>query len=90
MIDSFRNTTLLWLSDTLGTEAHILEIIAQAVNNILAEYSPEYGLGEQIWTHVHLWFAINLRKLQFCFLASSLVDEIKMLKRNAYIDVSYC
>jgi len=60
LIGNFRNTMLLCSGcQTLWAPRLILEIIPQAVNSILAEYSiPECGLGWVGSTNmdrVHLW-----------------------------------
>jgi len=44
---------LLWLSETLGTAAHIVKLLTVFLRSTGS--GMWVGLGQQIWTHVHLF-----------------------------------
>ena len=54
LIDNFGNNMLLWLSDTLGTAAHIVKLLTVSLRSTGFRNVGWVGLGQQIWTHVHL------------------------------------
>ena len=50
---------LLWLSDTLGTAAHIVKLLTVSLRSTGFRNVGWVGLGQQICTHVHLWYTCD-------------------------------
>ena len=67
LIDNFGNNMQLWLSDTLGIVAHIVKLLKVFLRSTGFRNVGWVGLGQQIWTHIHLCYAyIGIKRSSCC------------------------